>query len=45
MVLIDYPNDGAVCTVGSITWCACLAYNAYHNTVAKVAAGNVLNRF
>ena len=44
MVLIDYPEDGAVFSVGSITWCACLAYNAYDNNVTEVT-GNVLHRF
>lgn len=44
MVLLDYPNDGAVFSVGSIAWCGALSYNNNDNTVSKVTQ-NVLRRF
>ena len=44
MVLIEYPNGGAVFSVGSITWCACLFYNGYDNNVSRIT-GNVFNAF
>lgn len=43
MVWVDYPNDGAVWSVGSIQWCSCLSYNAYVNSVSRVTQ-NVLER-
>lgn len=44
MTLLTYPNDGAVFSVGSISWTGCLSYNDYDNNVAKVTK-NVLDRF
>jgi N,N-dimethylformamidase len=44
MTLLEYPDGGAVFSVGSIAWCACLSANGYDNTVARVT-GNVLRRF
>jgi N,N-dimethylformamidase len=44
MVLVEYPNGGAVFGVGSITWCACLSHNSYDNTVSRVTK-NVFEGF
>ncbi|WP_329231969.1 MULTISPECIES: N,N-dimethylformamidase beta subunit family domain-containing protein [Streptomyces] len=44
MVLVEYPNGGAVFGVGSITWCGCLSYNSYDNTVSRVTK-NVFDGF
>ena len=44
MVYLRYPRDGAVFSVGSISWCGSLSYNEYDNTVSRVT-GNVLRRF
>ena len=44
MVLIEYPNGGAVFSVGSITWCGCLSYNSYDNNVSRVTE-NVFDGF
>ena len=44
MVLLEYPNGGAVFGTGSISWCACLSYNDYDNTVSRVTR-NVLDGF
>jgi N,N-dimethylformamidase len=44
MAYLEYPNGGAVFSVGSIAWRGGIAYNAYDNTVARVT-GNVLRRF
>jgi N,N-dimethylformamidase len=44
MVLIEYPNGGAVFGVGSITWCGCLSYNSYDNAVSRVTK-NVFDGF
>ncbi len=44
MTLLEYPGGGAVFSVGSIAWCACLSADGYDNTVARVT-GNVLRRF
>ena len=44
MVLLDYPNGGAVFGTGSMTWCACLSHNDYDNTVSRVTR-NVLDGF
>lgn len=44
MVLLHYPNDGAVFSAGSITWSACLSANSYNNTVSRVTS-NVLDGF
>jgi N,N-dimethylformamidase len=44
MTYLEYPNGGAVFSVGSIAWCGALSANGYVNTVARVT-GNVLRRF
>jgi N,N-dimethylformamidase len=44
MVFIEYPNGGAVFSVGSISWDGSLSYNDYNNTVSRVT-DNVLRRF
>ena len=44
MVYLEYPNGGAVFSVGSIAWCGSLSANGYANTVATVTR-NVLRRF
>lgn len=44
MVLLDYPNGGAVFSAGSIAWCGSLSYNGNDNTVSTVTR-NVLERF
>ncbi len=41
---LEYPNGGAVFSVGSIAWRGGIAVNDYRNTVATVT-GNVLRRF
>lgn len=44
MVYFECPNGGAVWSVGSIAWCACLSYNDYDNAVSRITR-NVLDRF
>lgn len=44
MAYLEYPNGGAVFSVGSIAWRGAIAFNDYDNTVARVT-GNVLRRF
>ena len=44
MVLLDYPNGGAVFSPASITWSACLSHNNYDNNVSRITR-NVLDRF
>ena len=44
MVYIEYPNGGAVFSVGSISWDGSLSYNDYNNNVSQLT-GNVLRRF
>jgi len=44
MILLDYPNDGAVFGVGSIAWCGALSYNGYDNNVSRITL-NVLKNF
>jgi N,N-dimethylformamidase len=44
MVLLDYPNDGAVFSARSIAWCGSLSYNGNDNNVSQVTR-NVLERF
>ena len=44
MVLLDYPNSGAVFAVGSIAWCGALSYNGYDNNVSQITR-NVLSNF
>jgi N,N-dimethylformamidase len=44
LVYLDYPNGGAVFSVGSCFWAGALSYNGYDNNVSRVT-GNVLRRF
>lgn len=44
MALVEYPNNGAVFSTGSISWCACLSHNSYDNNVSRVMR-NVLEAF
>jgi len=44
MAYLEYPNGGAVFSVGSIAWCGALSANGYANTVATVTR-NVVRRF
>jgi N,N-dimethylformamidase len=44
MVMLAYPNDGAVFSVGSTIWCSCLSHNNYDNNVSRITR-NVLDRF
>jgi N,N-dimethylformamidase len=44
MVYLEYPNGGAVFSVGSIAWCGSLSAHGYDNTVATVTR-NVLRQF
>lgn len=44
MAYLEYPNGGAVFSVGSIAWRGGIAHNGYDNTVSLVT-GNVLRRF
>jgi N,N-dimethylformamidase beta subunit-like protein/concanavalin A-like lectin/glucanase superfamily protein len=44
MVYFETPNNGAVFSTGSITWCSALSHNHYDNNVSRIT-GNVLRRF
>jgi N,N-dimethylformamidase len=44
MAYLEYPQGGAVFSVGSIAWRGGIAHNDYDNSVARVT-GNVLRRF
>lgn len=44
MVYFRYPNEGAVFSVGSISWCGSLSYNGYENSVSRIT-DNVLHKF
>ncbi len=44
MVFFEYPNGGAVFSVGSISWFGSLSYNNYDNNVSRITA-NVLSAF
>ena len=44
MLFYETPNGGAVFSTGSISWCGCLSYNGYENSVSKLTE-NVLTRF
>jgi N,N-dimethylformamidase len=44
LVYFEYPNGGAVFSVGSISWFGSLSYDAYDNNVSRLT-GNVLRRF
>jgi N,N-dimethylformamidase len=44
MVYLEYPNGGAVFSVGSIAWLGSISYNGGDNTVSRVTE-NVVRRF
>ena len=44
MVYFETPNDGAVFSVGSITWLTSLCHDGFDNNVSRFT-GNVLKRF
>jgi N,N-dimethylformamidase len=44
MVYFETPNNGAVFSVGSITFCGSLSHAGYRNNVSRVL-DNVLRRF
>ena len=44
MVFFTMPNNGAVFSVGSISWAGSLSHNGYQNNVSQITE-NVLNRF
>ena len=44
MVFFETPNDGAVFSIGSITWLTSLSHNNFDNNVSRVTE-NVLRRF
>ncbi len=44
IVFFTMPNNGAVFSVGSISWAGSLSHNNYDNNVSRVT-GNVLRRF
>jgi N,N-dimethylformamidase len=44
IVLFETPNDGAVFSVGSISWAGSLFENRYNNNVSRITE-NVLRRF
>lgn len=44
MAYLEYPNGGAVFSVGSIAWRGGISQNDYDNSVARIT-GNVLRRF
>jgi N,N-dimethylformamidase len=44
MVLVEYPNGGAVFSVGSISWTGSLSHESYHGDVSRITE-NVLRQF
>jgi N,N-dimethylformamidase len=44
MCFFEYPNDGAVFSTGSISWCSALSHNNYDNNVSHITR-NVLSAF
>jgi N,N-dimethylformamidase len=44
MVYFETPNEGAVFSSGSITWCGSLGHNGYENNVSRITE-NVLRKF
>jgi N,N-dimethylformamidase len=44
MAYLEYPDGGAVFSVGSIAWRGGISHNGYDNSVARIT-GNVLRRF
>lgn len=44
LVLVPYPNGGAVFSTGSIAWCGALAHDGYDNDISRIT-DNVLRAF
>jgi N,N-dimethylformamidase len=44
IVYVEYPNGGAVFSVGSMSWLGCLSTDDYNNNVSTITE-NVLKRF
>ncbi len=44
LTYFEYPNGGAVFSVGSISWFGSLSYNGYSNNVSRIT-DNVMRRF
>lgn len=44
MVFYETPNQGAVFSVGSISWCSALSHNGYSNCVSRITE-NVVRAF
>jgi N,N-dimethylformamidase len=44
MVYFETPNNGAVFSTGSISWCSTLSHNGYDNNASRVTE-NVLRKF
>jgi N,N-dimethylformamidase len=44
IVFYETPSGGAVFSVGSISWCGSLPFNAFENNVSRITE-NVLRRF
>ncbi len=44
MVYFEMPNEGAVFSSGSITWCGSLGHNGFENNVSRITE-NVLRKF
>ncbi len=44
IVYYKTPNDGAVFSVGSMSWCGSLQHNDYDNNVSRIMQ-NVINGF
>jgi N,N-dimethylformamidase len=44
LAFLEYPKGGAVFAFSSISWCACLSYNDYDNSVSRMTR-NVLEGF
>ena len=44
MVYFETPNNGAVFSVGSITFCGSLSHGGYRNNISRIV-DNVLRRF
>lgn len=44
MTFFETPNDGAVFSTGSITFCGSLPHNAFNNSISTLL-GNVLRKF
>ena len=44
MAYLEYPNGGAVFSVGSISYCSTLSQNGYDNDISRITE-NVLRGF